>query len=434
MLVAAMPPHVADVLTHPVGEFDWSLVMHPEVLVCSFVLFLSGILCSAAGIGGGGVYVAVLMVVGLLSPHDAVPLSKGIVFFGAVITMVMNLARMGKSTASAARPAMIDFHTVRVVAPAALAGTYFGVLLNWHAEGHMIVVLLTVLLTFMTLMVARTAYEQHSAEDALEESQALAQEAGEDGQGQESNETEALLPRSESAVAGKASPEAYDTNDVLLSVGLLLVVVIGGVVRFHFKACELDIGGAGDGACGHWILQTFFGGQMSSWLRDPRATDLIRTAVIVVPMLSCVLVGGWAANVVRSRSGWSVSQIFTYQAMGLITGLFAGLVGVGGGLIFSPFFLLTGMDPAVAVATSSTCVLFTSSSTTLQYMFTDRVLMSLALVYGLVTTAASYIGTRLVHTLQDAFHGKKSYITSIVAVAIFASAVMSAGKLATMST
>ena len=51
---------------------------------------------------------------------------------------------------------------------------------------------------------------------------------------------------------------------------------------------------------------------------------------------------------------------------------FAGLVGIGGqeikvaglhgarlcagGLIFSPFFLLMGVDPSVAVATSSTCV------------------------------------------------------------------------------
>merc|ERR1711972_293185 len=87
----------------------------------------------------------------------------------------------------------------------------------------------------------------------------------------------------------------------------------------------------------------------------------------------------------------------------LLTGLMGGLVGVGGGLIFSPFFLLMGMEPSVAVATSSTCVLFTSSSTTMQYMFTDRIMMALSLVYGIVTLVASYIGSTLVHTLQDSF-------------------------------
>ena len=60
----------------------------------SVVLFLSGVLCSAAGIGGGGIYVAVLMVLGALSPHDAVPLSKAIVFFGAIATLIVNTGRM----------------------------------------------------------------------------------------------------------------------------------------------------------------------------------------------------------------------------------------------------------------------------------------------------------------------------------------------------
>merc|ERR1719189_2270831 len=102
-------------------------------------------------------------------------------------------------------------------------------------------------------------------------------------------------------------------------------------------------------------------------------------------------------------AGWDRKQVFSYQAMAVFTGCFAGLVGVGGGLIFSPFFLVMGMDPAVSVATSSTCVLFTSSSTTAQYLLEDRVIMSLALVYGLATTVASYCGTSLVHMVQDQF-------------------------------
>merc|ERR1740121_1789970 len=100
-------------------------------------------------------------------------------------------------------------------------------------------------------------------------------------------------------------------------------------------------------------------------------------------------------------------DILSYQVMAVSTGLLAGLVGVGGGLIFSPF-LVMGMDPSVAVATSSTCVLFTSSSTTIQYLFTDRAIMSLAFVYGMITLVASWMGTSLVHQLQDRFKGQQS--------------------------
>merc|ERR1719223_1749858 len=108
---------------------------------------------------------------------------------------------------------------------------------------------------------------------------------------------------------------------------------------------------------------------------------------------------------VCKNEGWNLSGVIAYQLMGALTGMLAGLVGVGGGLIFAPFFLLSGLDPPIAVATSSTCVIFTSSSTTMQYLFTDRIVMSLALVYGFVNLLASYGGTIFVHYLTDTFVG-----------------------------
>merc|ERR1711924_296333 len=61
---------------HPFWELDFSYVWHRDVLFCCILLGMAGILCSAGGIGGGGIYVTVLMVAGALMPHDAVPLSK----------------------------------------------------------------------------------------------------------------------------------------------------------------------------------------------------------------------------------------------------------------------------------------------------------------------------------------------------------------------
>merc|ERR1719420_2204195 len=88
----------------------------------------------------------------------------------------------------------------------------------------------------------------------------------------------------------------------------------------------------------------------------------------------------------------------------------AGLIGIGGGLIFSPFLVVSGVEPAVAVATSATCVIFTSSSTTLQYILIDRVKMALAIYFGVVNIMASYWGTKLVHYCQRAFASRKSVI------------------------
>ncbi|CAJ1360773.1 unnamed protein product, partial [Effrenium voratum] len=104
---------------YPFWAFDWSRAWGPQPALCGALLFLSGVLCSAAGIGGGGIYVSLLMVLGGLSLHDAVPLSKGIVFFGSLASLALNLRRRKKK--------LIHYGICRIVVPAALVGTLFGV-------------------------------------------------------------------------------------------------------------------------------------------------------------------------------------------------------------------------------------------------------------------------------------------------------------------
>merc|ERR1719217_162111 len=114
--------------------------------------------------------------------------------------------------------------------------------------------------------------------------------------------------------------------------------------------------------------------------------------------------------------------------MAVVTGLLAGRVGIGGRRIFYTFLLITGVEPAVAVATSATCVIFTSSSTTLQYMLIDRIHMALAVFYGLVNVASSAVGTKMVHYLQAHFAKQRSIITFVVATAVGISMLMAMFK------
>merc|ERR1719181_237395 len=123
-----------------------------------------------------------------------------------------------------------------------------------------------------------------------------------------------------------------------------------------------------------------------------------------------------------NQEGWNLTEVFGYSTMALLTGCFAGLVGIGGGLVFSPFMLWMGLDSSISVATSSTCVIFTSSSTSMQYLFTDRIIMSLTFLYGTICLCASYVGTSLVPYLQEHFSTRKSLVSGIVAVGVCLSA------------
>ncbi|CAK0796283.1 unnamed protein product [Prorocentrum cordatum] len=173
-------------------------------------------------------------------------------------------------------------------------------------------------------------------------------------------------------------------------------------------------------------------GSAAPWTRW-RTTRVARRRTIpcsiFVPLGACTAVASCWARALVAEEGWRRADAAMYAGMACVTGCVAGLVGIGGGLIFSPFFLLMGLEPSVAVATSSTCVIFTSSSTTLQYLLTDRIIVSLSLLYGFTNLKASFVGTSFVHYLQDVHGAKKSFISMIVAAGVLISTALSVLRL-----
>merc|ERR1740123_49706 len=133
-----------------------------SVYFCCVVLALSGILCAAGGIGGGGIYVTVLMVVGKMNLLDAVPLSQAIVFLGSIATMALNILKAQASVKEART--LIDYDLCRVVVPFSLSGTFVGVILNRHLPGWLTLSVLTGVLLFLTVSLVRETLQQYAAE------------------------------------------------------------------------------------------------------------------------------------------------------------------------------------------------------------------------------------------------------------------------------
>merc|ERR1719271_1896741 len=106
---------------------------------CSIAMAIGGVLCAAAGIGGGGIIVTVLMVCGALTPYDAVPLSKAVVFFGAMMQLALNWGKKQTTQNGESEKELIDWSIVRLIVPMALTGTLMGVLLNFGTPGWSIV-------------------------------------------------------------------------------------------------------------------------------------------------------------------------------------------------------------------------------------------------------------------------------------------------------
>ena len=70
---------------------------------------------------------------------------------------------------------------------------------------------------------------------------------------------------------------------------------------------------------------------------------------------------------------WSVGTVILYPVFSALSGVIAGMLGVGGGMIKSPMLLYLGLDPLVAAATASFMMLFTSSISSIQFVILGTV-------------------------------------------------------------
>jgi len=412
---------------------------------CIVALWAFGALCAAAGIGGGGMIVSVLMFMGDLSPRDAVPVSKAVVFLGAVVSLALNLGRSASPNSS--KP-LVDMVLLKMVVPMALLGTLIGVMTNEHTPGWGVLVVLASMMVPTFLLVLRRAQQQHMeekhAEKLLKDSDSVKEEVQGLLDGSSSHlDTPSPLPEWNEAENIKWSPvpvkqAGYTWSDVLLLGCLLAIVISGGVLQHHVRACfdqhqrnfqggALYPAAVAAPLCRHPVLSFAFMGRAEAWLAEKGFVSTTLMVLMVMPVWACFSTAMYYANHTM-RQGWSRSIVMCYLSVGLVAGCLAGLVGIGGGLIFSPFFLLMGIDPSVAVATSSTCVVFTSSSTAIQFFLMDRIQPQLALTYGVVNALASFCGTSFVQHIGDRWAMKKSYITFIVAFSLAVSIAMSSVK------
>lgn len=88
---------------------------------------------------------------------------------------------------------------------------------------------------------------------------------------------------------------------------------------------------------------------------------------------------------------WNKSLLVRYPIYGFLSGVVAGLVGIGGGLIIGPLLIDLGINPIISTSTSNFLVLFTSSSTSIQFFLMGM----MNLTYGAPCTFFSFIGSLL---------------------------------------
>ena len=93
-------------------------------------------------------------------------------------------------------------------------------------------------------------------------------------------------------------------------------------------------------------------------------------------------------------------ELLPLLPLGLLAGLLSGLLGIGGGLVFSPLLLWIGLPPHQALATSTLAIVPTTMAGSLTHWRSGQVPRQAALAIGAGAAFGGGLFSRVGHSLE----------------------------------
>ncbi|KAG5177897.1 hypothetical protein JKP88DRAFT_258660 [Tribonema minus] len=338
------------------------------------------VLAAGGGIGGGGILVPIYVMILGFSPKLAVALSNVTILGGAMANMALNCSKRHPKTD---RP-LVDWDLILIMEPPTIGGALIGSFLNKILPERIMVFALVALL-------AATAWRTLSCGVAVYHKESLAHAK---------------------ATAAERLPLTAESAPLVVLLTAFFLVTL---------ALNLLKGGGG--------VRSPLGFTCSS----PAFWALVAGTLGWVVLFSVVaryyLV---SRQRVKAACGyqycegdveWTPRHATVFPALCFFAGLFAGLFGVGGGIIKGPLMLEMGVLPQVASATSACMILYTSFTATTSFLafgLLRRDYGTLLLVVGLLATA---VGQLLVSHLVKRYQ-RSSLIILIIGGVVAISTVL----------
>eukprot|EP00644_Phytophthora_capsici_P005408 jgi/Phyca11/538507/estExt2_Genewise1Plus.C_PHYCAscaffold_11295 len=351
-----------------------------------------------------------------LNPKHAIPLSKVTIFGSAVAMYVVNLRR--KHPLNRNRP-LIDFGLVGLMEPTTLVGTVFGVMLNHIFPNWLILVLLVTLLTFITYKTVLNgikAYKESKLKLALVKSTL---KGGPNGGGR--GRQWSIYLRFDVEIAARRWLEKtrrsrkarlireQDESDFQSLPPLIEKKptssdpLVGDNRRFGTFPSDDDEKAQRRGTIERrearvlpfeflwplvvsWLIilvQSFLrGGHGAPSAIGIQCDSTDYWLLTLMPLSILVAISIYIGYRLRLMNRfkvlsnypfvegdihWVKRRVLLFPTMCTVAGVAAGLLGIGGGMVKGPIMLEAGVLPPVQSATASFMILFTASSTTLQF-------------------------------------------------------------------
>jgi len=382
-------------------------------VAAAIIFFLISGLALSAGIGGGGLYVPLLMLILGFQVHEATAVSQACLAGGASSALIYNLRQRHPN----GHKPMIDYDLVLIMGPNLLLGAMVGSVMNFALPSWLILILLIVILVHSAFKTFKKAIQTLRKE-----------RQGHVGPGAEDRLSKNPIERclrlfglgkryTEFANSSKATPatlgRTVDTGDVKLELdlasdqGFLLMWIIV-VVSILLRGGRASPGLVPMCSEPYWIIAAV-------------------TAIILVLLSVCASCGA-AAEGVQPEDGalqWTLKTAIYVSMWSLLAGTLAALCGIGGGMIMGPKLLELGCLPQVQSATTATTLFVMSTSTAISFWIQGTAALDYSLWLAFATALGAVVGKAMVGWLVKRLQ-RPSVIMFLLGGIIFLSVVVMA--------
>jgi len=403
---------------------------------------------NAAGVGGGGIIVPICITLFVFTPQQAITLSNVTIFLSSIARYIFVI--QSKHPLDPVKP-VIDYSSGMICLPTVLLGTFFGVFLKKVFPSMVLVVLLTIVLILLTIKIAAQFWRLHKQEDSyaklkciLEEERKSAKKrrgkgktpkvaaieefkrdsipmADTETQDQNSKKSESVKSEylSDIKVVSENTAEvdnpkklgnAVSLKECSVTLPSMLMAKIKQPLlykymkreRSRFPLKKLII---------VWIIliayiltAIFRPSDKSSSIVGVEKCSIMDWGLICIFSVFCIAMTAVSIFILQRENKkkkeinfpfmktdivWNLKKLVLLSGKCSFGGLFAGLLGLGGGVIFNPLLLDAGHPPEVAAATGMYMVMYSSGAATVQYLITGDLNIEFSLWLG----AFSIIGT-----------------------------------------
>ena len=352
---------------------------------------------NASGLGGGLLFIPVLLLIMNFYPHEAIPISKIVIFAGALTSFMQNtrVKRPGRNTKA------LNYNLVIVNAPNLLIGTVLGVTLNKILPNAIILFLLCLLLFFYSYKTFKTFLKLYREESSGELHSLSSQ------YNTISHNNNDINLQEERPIESELYKDQFLLRWDKLKYILVPFLIMAGLSILRESEIVSKCSSV------YWVLMFAFLIIVlfyDYYIINHIETEYSYRKIINFPYDDRDII-------------WTKPTIIKLAFIGLLAGFIAGVIGIGGGVVLGPILLDLGIHPIVGSVTTNMLVLITSSSTTFQFILFKMLNLQYGIICIIFSALGSYCGTYLVNTYVKKT-GKQSFIVLVLFCVVIVSAIV----------